>query len=252
MILGTVSIVVAACVSHLHKLLLKRRLCSVPPVFCPNLSSLPPEDRKSLFCTPEQDAAFNFTADTAPRNCPSMTVAIDGDGNIMEQQPLLVVDHGALSEEKGRDKSRDIRGGTSRVNSTASTIPGRMCIRWRDTVLTTEGHPLLIEALALATSSHKSAQTLSAPALASVATHGMGSTDAVIDEPVAGTGWRATEDVATLGANASNRETSSESAFDPEQHYARAVASDGSRRELLNAEFEVKVNLSIDRMQRVV
>lgn len=113
-----------------------------------SLSSLPPEDRQSIFCTPEEESAWALSrgdrknetagliaADMAPGNASSATISVSGGGEPVEEAP-----RSCPREYRGEDVGDE--ASYREPAGTAAWTP--RCIRWDDTVLTTEGHPFLI------------------------------------------------------------------------------------------------------------
>ncbi|CAM9195640.1 unnamed protein product, partial [Hapterophycus canaliculatus] len=120
-------------------------------------SSLPSEESKSIFCTPEQEgevarhharrtAALNATANASSAAAESNTTAPEtsfssvggGDGGgFSASVPVGSVD--------GADAGATKPGNPS---SSSSSLYAPQCLLWADTVLSTEGHPFLAGALA--------------------------------------------------------------------------------------------------------
>ena len=148
------------------------------------------------------------------------------------------------SNQSARTDSEQQRGSRdSRENSRPAPPPPPRCLRWSDTVLSTEGHPFIASALAVALEHLETPDEVGASTGDGREAKGReGSHER--SESAPGGEWYMSVFRRAMAMLRGRLQKETGSSFEPWHHYARAVNSAGFKRRPKDAELEIKVRVN--------
>lgn len=213
-------------------------------------SSLPPNKRKSIFCTPEQEAeAAEYARISALKNATEAhsNSSVAAVSVTFESEPLKPKGNQIFISSAEGSVTEDAQA--SQDGSNLSPQPPQ-CLLWSDTVFSTEGHPFLVSAFGtISDGDHSDNGPIAAkdgsPSKSPSVSHTRPQKKAEATVPVMMAEKESLMDRTITALKLRRRLAAKRDVrFDPHQHFARAVNSGGFIGRPVNAELEVKVNMA--------